>query len=87
MDFYVSDDSRVKIKESETKENFLDLARESKKLRNMKVTIIVIGALGTVTKGLVKGRGLRNKRTSGDLLRSARLLRIVLETWGDLLLL
>ena len=35
----------------------------------MKVTVIpiVIGALGTVTKGLVKGlRGVGNKRTSGD---------------------
>ena len=40
-----------------------------KKLRNMKMTAIpiVIGALMTVTKGLVKGTGeLRNKRTSGD---------------------
>ena len=35
----------------------------------MKVTVlpIVVGALGTVTKGLVKSiRGLRNKRSSGD---------------------
>ena len=35
----------------------LDLAKELKKLWNMKVTIIpiVIGALGTVTKGLLQG--------------------------------
>ena len=34
-----------------------DLARELKKLRNMRVTIvpIVFGALGTITKGLLKG--------------------------------
>ena len=34
-----------------------DLARESKKLWNMKVTIIpnLIGAFGIVTKGLLKG--------------------------------
>ena len=36
---------------------FLDLARELKKLWNMKVAIvpIVIGAFGTITKGLLKG--------------------------------
>ena len=36
---------------------YLDLARELKKLLNMKVTIvpIEIGALGTITKGLLKG--------------------------------
>ena len=36
---------------------------------NIRVMVIqiVIGALGTVTKGLIKGtRGLRNNRTSGD---------------------
>ena len=38
-------------------DNYLDIARELKKLWNMKVTIIpiVIGAFGTVTKGLLKG--------------------------------
>ena len=43
--------------ESEKKDKYLDLARELKKLWNMKVTIvpIVIGALGTITKGLLKG--------------------------------
>ena len=36
---------------------YLDLERELKKLWNMKVTVvpIVIGALGTITKGLLKG--------------------------------
>ena len=39
------------------KDKYLDLARELKKLWNMKVTIIPIeiGAIGTVTKGLLKG--------------------------------
>ena len=43
-------DQRVKLKESEKKDNNLGLARE---LRNMKVMgiQIVIGTLGTVTKG------------------------------------
>ncbi len=48
---------RVKSKESEKKDKYLDLARGLKKLWNMKVTEIpiVIGALDTVTKGLVQG--------------------------------
>ena len=50
-------DHRINLKESEKKDNYLDLARELKKLWNMKITIvpIVIGALGTITKGLLKG--------------------------------
>ena len=60
---------------------------------NTKVTVIliVIGALGTVTKGLVKRleyfekRGLVKTLQTTALLRSTRILRIVLETWGDLL--
>ena len=59
----------------------------------MKVTIvpIVIGAFGTVTKGLLKG--LEDLEVGGRvvtiqttaLLRMARIPRWVLETWGDLL--
>ena len=59
----------------------------------MQVTIIpiVIGAFGTVTKGLLKGledlevggRGETIQTTT--LLRTARILRRILETWGDLL--
>ena len=39
------------------KDKYLDLARELKKLWSMKVTIvsIMIGAFGTITKGLLKG--------------------------------
>ena len=57
MDFVVPADPRVKLKECEKRDKYLDLARESKKLLYMKVTIIliVIGDLGTVTKGLVQG--------------------------------
>ena len=46
----------IKLKESEKKDEYLDLARELKKLWNMKVTIIpiVIGAFGTFPKGLVQ---------------------------------
>ena len=57
MDFAVPADHRIKLKECEKKDKYLDLARELKKLWNMKVTIvlIVIGAFGIVTKGLLKG--------------------------------
>ena len=59
VEFAVPADHRINLKESEKKDNYLDLARELKKLRKMKVTIvpIVIGALGTITKGLLKGLG------------------------------
>ena len=57
VDFAVPADHRIKLKECEKKDKYLDLARELKKLWNMKVTIIpiVISAFGTVTKGLLKG--------------------------------
>ena len=57
MDFDVPADHRIKLKECEKKDKYHDLARELKKLWNMKVTVIaiVIGAFGTVTKGLLKG--------------------------------
>ena len=57
VDFAVLADHRIKLKECEKKDKYLDLARASKKLWNMKVTIvpIVIGAFRTITKGLLKG--------------------------------
>ena len=57
VDIAVPADKRIKLKEYEMKDKYLYLARELTKLRNMKVTInpIVIGALGTVTKVLLKG--------------------------------
>ena len=57
VDFAVPADSRIKLKESEKKYKYLDLTRELKKPWKMKVTIlpIVIGAFGTVTKGLFRG--------------------------------
>ena len=93
MNFVVLADHRVKLKESETKDKYLDLARELKKLWYMKVTFIpiVIGQLSTVTKGLLKGqevleiRGRVESIQTTALLRSARIVRRCLETWGDLL--
>ena len=88
MDFTVPADHRVKLKESEKRNKYLDLAREQKKIWNMKVTgiRIVIGSLGTVNKGLVEGpenleiRGRVETIKSTALLRLTRILRSVLET-------
>ena len=88
VDLAVSGDHRIKLKECENKDEYLDLARELKKLWNVKVTIIpiVIGAFGIVTKRLLKG--LEDLEVDGRvktiqttvLLRTARILRK-----GDLL--
>ena len=51
-----NNNKRAKIKESEKRIMYLDLARELKKRWNMKVMMmpIVIGVLGTVTQRLSK---------------------------------
>ena len=56
VNFAVPADNIINLNESEKKDKYLDLARGLKKLLNMKVTIvpIVIGALGIITKGLLK---------------------------------
>ena len=57
VDFAVLADLRVKLKESEKKNKYLDLAWKLKKLWNMKVMVIlVISLLDTVTEGLIKDR-------------------------------
>ena len=88
VDFAVPADHRINLKEYEKKDKYLDLARELKKLWNMKVAIvpIVIGGFGTVTKGLLKG--LEDLEVGGRVetiqmttfLRTVRILRRVLET-------
>ena len=93
VDFAVPTDHRIKLKECEKRDKYLDLARELKKLWNTKVTtiLIVIVAFGTETTGLLKG--LEDLEDGGRvetiqttaLLKTARILRRVLETWGDLL--
>ena len=63
MDFPVLADHRIKLKENEKKDKYLDLARELKKIWNMQVTMIpiVIGAFCTVGTG-----GLGSWRPSKD---------------------
>ena len=79
---------RVKLKECEKMDKHIDLGRKFFKKWNLKVTFIpiVIGALDTVTKGLIKGlvdleiRGRGETIQTTTLLRSVRIQRRVLET-------
>ena len=83
VDFADPADHRINLKESEKKNKYLDLARELKKLWNMKVTIvpILIGVLGTITKGLLKGlEDLEVGRQVETIQMTARILSRVLET-------
>ena len=90
MDFAVPVDHRVKLKESEKKNKYLDFARSLKKIRNMNVMFLPIQALGKVTKGLTKGQ--EDLEISGRVetiqttvfMSSARILSRVRETSGDL---
>ena len=85
MDFTILAGHRVKMKGSKKRDKYLDLTRELKKLEH-ETDRFVIDVLITVTKGLVQG--LEDLEISGRmetmqtiaLLRSARLLRRVLET-------
>ena len=88
VDFAVLADHRINRTESEKKDKYPRPSRELKKPWNVKVTIvpIVIGALGTITKGLLKGledlevgERVETIQTTA-LLRTARILRRVLET-------
>ena len=88
MDLAAPVNHMVKMKGSEKRDKYLDLAKELKNLWNMKVKVIpiVIGALNTVTKGLVQGledleirERVETIQTTG-LSKSGRILRRVLET-------
>ena len=93
VNFAVLTDQGIKLRESEKKDGYLNLAREF--LKNVEhesdSDIIVIGAFGIVIKGLVKG--LEDLERSGPvetiqttaLLRLARIQESVLGTWGGLL--
>ena len=79
---------RIKIKENEKINKFLDLARKLIQLWSMRGTMISIelGSLGTVPKGLEKRTGgIGNQVTNRDysMLRLVRIHRKILETLGD----
>ena len=93
VDSTVPANHKVKIKEKEKRDKYLDIVRGLNKLWNLKVTVIpvVIGTLETNSKGYAKcvevldigGRAETIQTTA--LLKSARILRRVLVTWGNLL--
>ena len=79
----VPTDPRIKLKESEKNNKYLDLARELKKI--WMVILVIIGAFATVTKGLVQGvedlemrRRMETIQTTA-FFRSVRILGRVLE--------
>ena len=86
MDIDVSANSRMKIKESEKIDKFLDLTSEQKKMGSMRVTVvlIVIGALGTVPKIFFKNiaeleiRGQIETLETTAIVKSLRILRVLL---------
>ena len=87
VDFAVPADQRVKLKEGEKRDEYLDLARELKQLRHIKVTVIPIVncLLSTVIERLIQKledleiRGRVEIIPNTALLRSTRILRRVLE--------
>ena len=80
-------DYRVKVKEGKRLYKYLDLAKESKKLWNMKVTgIPIVEALKMRLDKLKTVEWIETTQTIA-LLKSAWMLKTVLETNADLLLL
>ena len=87
IDFAIPYDSRVNNKEMEKIEKYQNLARELRKLWNMKVKVIpiIIGTLGTTPRQVKKrleviGKETRVKELQKTVnIHSARILRKVLE--------
>ena len=89
MNFVVSANLRLKIKEIEKSDDYMDIDRklEPEPAWNMRVEVSV---LETVPKSLEKGpeqreisRRIKTIQTTASL-RSAKILRSVLETWEKL---
>ena len=86
MDCVVPADHRVKLKENEKKDKYVDIGWELKKLWNMKVTFIriVIGTFGTVSKGLTNW--LEDLEIRGRV-ATMQTTALLIYTWGNLQLL
>ena len=69
-------DARVEQKEQEKMDRYQDMARELKRLWKVetKVILIVVGALGTVAKGLEKNLKNAGSNATVELLQKAALL-------------
>ena len=78
MDSAVPTKYRVELKEIQKKDEYLDLARDLKKLWDIKVTVIPIisGALGIVIKESVQGVENLKRRGRGETIQAATLLRL-----------
>jgi len=76
IDIVVPADARVEEKEREKMDRYQDLARELKRLWNVetKVIPIMVGALGTVPKGLEKNLEKAGSNVAVELLQKAALL-------------
>ena len=90
VDYAIPADHRIKLKEYEKKDKYLDLGREWKKcgtwkwqLYHLLLVLLVQSPKDYKRDSEIRGRVETMKTTA--LLRTARILRRVLETWGDLL--
>ena len=77
MDFAVAVDHRWKFEENEKRDKYIDLARELKKLWNIKLTVILIGILQrrTIPKGMVKGLEDSEIRGQVEIIQTIALLK------------
>ena len=76
IDIAVPDDSRVEVKENEKVQKYQDLARELRKLWQVKVKVVpvVVGVLGTIPKALEKQLKEIETSVRVELLQKAALL-------------
>ena len=89
VDFAVPVDQSIEISQQRKIESYQDLNRELQKLRNLKISIvlIVVGALGTIPKSLEKHLNEGNVEVNISqmqttvLLNNARIFRKVLESY------
>ena len=77
VDFAVPVDHRVKSKEREKKDRYLNITRELRKPWNMKVTfiLIIIGAHAKVTKRLINGMEDLEIKGQVETIQTTELLR------------
>ena len=77
-DFAIPKDNRVRLKESEKVNKFMDLARKLKNQWNMKVTVIPsgTGTLGIIAKNLEKRLRELELKERIEILQTTTLLRL-----------
>ena len=91
IDMTVPSDRNIALKEIEKKSKYKDLELEIQRMWHMKTILIpvVVGALGTVKKGMIENIEKVSKRANVTeiqkicMLGSARILRKVLSIWTE----